>query len=192
MKQSQDRRARRTRALLQKALLTLLQKRRLESIQIKEITELADVSRPAFYLHFESKEDLLLSHIDDLFAKLHEAVFVEGMQEDVTLEMLVMTSFRLWEKEAKAWEVIWQLENKDLLLTRLRHHMASLMDTFAAQPNSTVIKHPMDAHVVDFVTGGVYMLLWRWAGEKVKTPAEQMGQLAYQLTAHTARLPLLF
>lgn len=50
-KQSTDRRARRTRAALQKALLELLQKRRLDSIQIQEITGRAD-SRPAFYLHF--------------------------------------------------------------------------------------------------------------------------------------------
>lgn len=62
------------RVALQKALLALLQKRRLESIQINEITDPADVSRPAFYLHFESKEKLLLSHINDRFAQLHKAI----------------------------------------------------------------------------------------------------------------------
>lgn len=183
---SNDRRARRTRAALQSALLTLLQKRRLESIQIKEITDLADVSRPAFYLHFESKEELLLSHIDDLFAQLHETVFAEvAKHQQVTLELLVMTSFQLWGKEAKAWSVAWQLENKDVLLMRLRQHMATLMATFAATPGSNINQHPlMHDYVVDFVTGGVYMLLRRWIEEGMKPPAEQVGRLAYQLVAH--------
>ncbi|MEZ4728660.1 MAG: TetR/AcrR family transcriptional regulator [Caldilineaceae bacterium] len=183
--QSHDRRARRTRAALQTALLTLLQKRRLESIQIKEITDLADVSRPAFYLHFESKEELLLSHIDDLFAQLHKAVFADLAQsQPVTLETLVITSFQLWGKEAQAWQVALQIENKDLLLTRLRRHMAALMNEFAAYPGSNITQHPMmHDYIVDFVTGGVYMLLRRWAEEGMKTPADQIGRLAYQLVA---------
>lgn len=185
-KLSNDRRARRTRAALQTALLELLQKRRLESIQIKEITDLADVSRPAFYLHFESKEELLLSHIDDLFAQLHKAVFADlAQRQPVTLETLVMTSFQLWGKEAKAWQVALQIENKDLLLIRLRRHMAALMDEFAAYPGSNITQHPiMHDYIVDFMTGGVYMILRRWAEERMKTPAEQIGQLAYRLVAN--------
>lgn len=183
--QSTDRRARRTRALLQKALLELLQKRRMDSIQIKEITDLADVSRPAFYLHFESKEELLLSHIDDLFTQLHQAVFEdEARNPNLTLKSLVMTSFALWGKEAAAWQIALQLENKDLLMTRLRRHMAEIMAEFAAYPNSNITQHPLHEYVVDFVTGGMYMLLRRWASEGMKTSSEQMGELAYQLVAH--------
>lgn len=189
-KQSTDRRARRTRAALQKALLELLQKRRLASIQIQEITDRADVSRPAFYLHFSSKEELLLSHIDDLFAQLHQAVFAEAAnRQPITLEMLVMTSFQLWGKGAQAWSVAWQLENKDLLLIRLRRHMAALMAAFAASPSSNITPHPtLNDYVIDFITGGVYMLLRRWAEEGMKTPVEQVGRLAYHLVAHTGRL----
>ena len=165
--------------------MELLQKRRLDNIQIREITDRADVSRPAFYLHFESKEDLLLSHIDDLFAQLHQAVFEGAAKPNtITLEMLVMRSFKIWGDDAQAWQVISQIENKDLLLARLRRHMAALMAEFAAHPGSNIVQHPLHDYVVDFVTGGVYMLLRRWAAEGMKTPAEQMGQLAYQLVAH--------
>lgn len=184
-KPSTDRRARRTRAALQHALLELLQKRRLETIQIKEITDLADVSRPAFYLHFESKDELLLSYIDDLFAQLHVAVFEEAARRrDVTLQTLVTTSFKIWGAQAQAWQMAFQLENKDLLLSRLRRHMAAMMEAFAAYPGTNITKHALNEYVVDFVTGGVYMLLRRWAREGMKTPAEQMGRLAYQLVAH--------
>ncbi len=185
IKPSNDRRARRTRAQLQHALLELLQKRRLDSIQVKEITDLADVSRPAFYLHFESKEALLLSYIDDLFAQLHTAVFEEATKRsDVTLQTLVTTSFTIWGDQAQAWQAAFQFEDKDLLLLRLRRHMAAVMAAFAAYPGTNVTKHVLDEYVVDFVTGGVYMLLRRWAKEGMKTSAEQMGRLAYELVAH--------
>ncbi|MEL6526896.1 MAG: TetR/AcrR family transcriptional regulator, partial [Chloroflexota bacterium] len=67
-----DRRIGRTRKLLQNALIQLLKEKPLAKIQIKELTELANVSRPAFYKHFETKERLLFSLVDDLFDKIDE------------------------------------------------------------------------------------------------------------------------
>ena len=54
----EDRRVRRTRELLQKALLELLQISDYDVIAIQDITERANVGRTTFYLHYESKEDL--------------------------------------------------------------------------------------------------------------------------------------
>lgn len=62
--------------------------------------------------------------------------------------------------------------------------MATLMAEFANYPGSNITQHPaMHEYVVDFVTGGVYMLLRRWIEEGMKTPVEQIGRLAYQLVA---------
>lgn len=184
-KAGEDRRTRRTRALLQAALLELLQKRKLSDIQIKEIAERADVSRPAFYLHFDSKEALLFSYIDDLFDELHKTVFEEmAKMQNITVKMLVMTSFKLCKDRSQAWQLAMQMENKDLLIARWRQHIANLMRTFAKQPNTQIVEHVLEEYVVDFVTGGVYMLLQRWMKEGLKTPVEQIGQLAYELVEH--------
>ncbi|MCW1966681.1 MAG: TetR/AcrR family transcriptional regulator [Anaerolineae bacterium] len=170
---------------MQAALLELLQKKRLSDIQIKEITELADVSRPAFYLHFYSKEELLFSYIDDLFDELNKTVF-ENMakKQNITLKMLVLTSFKLCKDHAETWQLAMQIENKDMLMLRWRQHIAQLMDTFAKQPGSQITPHEMDSYVKDFVTGGVYMVLQRWIKEGLQTPVEQIGQLAYELVEH--------
>lgn len=109
---------------------------------------------------------------------------------NVNLKTLVMTSFQVWGKEAQAWQVAFQVENKDLLLSRLRRHMVTMMAEFAAYPGSNITQHPLHDYVVDFVTGGVYMLLRRWAEEGMKRSAEQMGELAYHLVAHYGAWPV--
>ena len=92
-KQKVDRRVRRTRALLQNSLLDLLQKKRLAKIQIKEITEHADLSRQAFYLHFDSKEELLFSYLDDVFAQIHQ-VIERHLKTQLTIEAFAVATYR--------------------------------------------------------------------------------------------------
>lgn len=54
-----DLRVRRTRRLLREALLGLLREKRFDTITVQEVTERAQVSRGAFYLHYRDKDDLL-------------------------------------------------------------------------------------------------------------------------------------
>jgi AcrR family transcriptional regulator len=61
-----DRRVRRTRELLQQALIALVRERRYEDITIRDIADRADVARATVYLHYAGK--------DDLFLHCHEAI----------------------------------------------------------------------------------------------------------------------
>jgi AcrR family transcriptional regulator len=57
----QDRRIRRTRALLHEALGSLLRERAYDRITVTQILARAGVSRSTFYIHFRDKDELLLS-----------------------------------------------------------------------------------------------------------------------------------
>jgi AcrR family transcriptional regulator len=54
-----DPRVRRTRQLLQQALLELMQEKRFASVTVQDIAERASVNRATFYAHFADKYDLL-------------------------------------------------------------------------------------------------------------------------------------
>src|SRR5258706_2863778 len=71
IKPSKDLRSRRTRKWLQEALLMLMKEKSFRDIQITEIADRAEVSRPALYLHFHSKEEFLLSHVDAVVEEVH-------------------------------------------------------------------------------------------------------------------------
>jgi AcrR family transcriptional regulator len=63
-----DRRVRRTRALLHDALIELILDRGYDQITVQDILDRADVGRSTFYKHYDSKDQLLLSGLDDLRA----------------------------------------------------------------------------------------------------------------------------
>jgi AcrR family transcriptional regulator len=178
--QPRDRRARRTRRLLQQALLQLLGDEPLSKLTISQIAARADVSRQAFYLHFSSKEELLLSHVDDVFDEIRATV-LPSPARPVGLRELLVTTFAEWAAHADSLGLALQIEDKNHIIERLRVHVADLMDAFAQYGREDVVAHPMHDYVVDFITGGVYMLLRSWSRDGLATPATQMAELAYRL-----------
>jgi AcrR family transcriptional regulator len=180
--QPRDRRVRRTRRLLQQALLELLADEPLSKVTVSQIAARADVSRQAFYLHFRSKEELLLSHVDDVFGQIRAAVLpAPNGRRAVGLQELLATSYTEWARHAASLRLALQIEDKDVLIERMRAHTADVMDAFAQHGREDIIPHPMHEHVVDFVTGGMYMLLRSWTRDGLVTPPAQMAELTYSL-----------
>ena len=61
-----DRRAARTRAMLQQAHLSLILKKDYEAITVDEICKAANVGRSTFYAHYAGKDDLRRSGLENL------------------------------------------------------------------------------------------------------------------------------
>lgn len=57
-----DRRVQRTRELLRSALMQLIDEKGYDAVTIQDITERANLGRTTFYLHYQSKDDLLVDH----------------------------------------------------------------------------------------------------------------------------------
>jgi len=67
---AQDRRIEKTRRALHSALISLMTKKDYREITTQEITDVANVGRSTFYTHFDDKDDLLLSGLQDLRSML--------------------------------------------------------------------------------------------------------------------------
>jgi AcrR family transcriptional regulator len=61
-----DRRVRRTREHLRRALIELVLEKGYQKVTVQDILDRADVGRSTFYAHYQSKDDLLLSGYEDL------------------------------------------------------------------------------------------------------------------------------
>jgi len=178
----QDRRIGRTRKLLQNALIELLKEKPFMKIQIKEIAEVANVSRPSFYQHFETKENLLFSLIDDLFDSIHEKVF-NDIQDNSPAEMhaLLTRYYHQWQLHRE--QVLWvmQVENKDLFIESLRVNMQTLKQRFDEHFPPLEIAKDYEDYLLDFSVGGTYMLLTRWIKGGCKEPPQTMTTLSFML-----------
>src|SRR5881628_2636842 len=69
-----DRRVRRTRESLHKALISLTLEKNYDSITVQEVLDRADVGRSTFYTHFQSMDQLLISGTHELRRTLHTAL----------------------------------------------------------------------------------------------------------------------
>src|SRR5437762_11411651 len=151
--QSNDLRARRTRKWLQDALIGLMKEKSFEDIQITELTERAQVSRPAFYLHFRSKEELLLSHVDIIFHEFHAEVSREIARGNIDRKRFSIMLFQYWERYAETLRLVIQAENPDILLERRREYVRVVIKALAAQTGEPASDPRLREWIVALVAG---------------------------------------
>ena len=102
--QSADRRVLRTRRALRDAMISLLVEQGWDDINIQDLCDRADVGRSTFYMHFQNKEELLVSGLNDLRGALQAQAtssrqraagampFVRGLIEHVYEQRMLFKS----------------------------------------------------------------------------------------------------
>lgn len=73
-KNAADRRIRKTKDQLRQALITLLLKKDLQDITISELTELADINRGTFYLHYRDVTELFRQIEDEVTEEFSRSI----------------------------------------------------------------------------------------------------------------------
>lgn len=180
-----DRRVRRTRRMLSEALLELIREKDYEAITIQDITEQADVHRATFYLHFATKEELLATTLESLFADLGARAKSESGVEEAS-----------FLKETAAGKVMFEhvAENADIYQVLIgkrgvgyvTHHIISYMTTVFEEklendfPNEDDLPIPR-ALVARHLTGSMYALLTWWLENEMPYSVEYMAKVANDL-----------
>jgi AcrR family transcriptional regulator len=77
-----DARVRRTRDALGDALVALIQEKPFDTITVQDVLDRAGVGRSTFYLHFSSKDDLLMSDADEFFERISMALSMHNDTSD--------------------------------------------------------------------------------------------------------------
>jgi AcrR family transcriptional regulator len=129
-----DRRAQRTRELLQKALIELISERGYDVITIQDIVDHAFVGRTTFYQYYNSK--------DDLFMSCHEAIVSEfqsgslyphplSRQELLSPEVpsKMVSAYQHLDEARARLSPIFQGKDGPLILRRMRERSAQEIET---------------------------------------------------------------
>ena len=103
----EDRRVRRTKKLLTQALTELLQKKQVNEITVKELTDLADMNRGTFYMYYRDIFDMLEKIEDELFQNL-DVIALTHEHGDPTQQVkpILLDLFRFIEENQEMCRVL--------------------------------------------------------------------------------------
>jgi AcrR family transcriptional regulator len=180
------RRRMRTRRQLQDAMLELVLEKGFESIVIQEITDRADVGRGTFYFHFDDKEDILWSVVEDRIHLTEQEVMAQfdGELPDQAEFYGYVNMFRHVDHNKSTYQAILGWKGSQEIASRVKAYLVSEtkkdIERFGIYSD---IGQPSDL-TAEIVVGLLVSLAIWW----LETPNEytplQMGEIIYRTLHH--------
>jgi AcrR family transcriptional regulator len=188
-----DPRVRRTRALLQEALRSLLREKRFANISVAEIAERATVNRNTFYAHYQDKHTLLERVLrEDLSRQLCDRFPEKAPLTRANFAAAAAIVIRfLGGLEAACPRTARDAES--LIHPAIQEEIRQLIDAWlpAEGPDSPVRPGSRDT-AVTAISWSLFGCAHRWSRGKRDRPAEELAQeLATMLLPVHARLAVL-
>lgn len=182
-----DRRVRRTNALLVQALTRLLLEKDLKDISVLELTELADINRGTFYLHYKDIYDLyektengILDKFNNIIKK-HQRKTSKGIPFPAVLDALEFLA-----------------ENADICLAILRTNDTAFLSKLIEMNKPKNLdewklvfgegKEGFYEFYYSFITSGCVGVIHSWFMNGMKETPKKMAELIEQMMMSTLGL----
>ena len=177
----EDRRVRRTRRILTQALTELLQRKQVNEITVKELTDLADVNRGTFYLYYKDIRDMIAKIQDDMFRQLN-AIFALHEHEIATEQTkpVLLDLFRFIEENREMCRVLLSPNGDMNFLHRLNEVLREKCLRMYLGSEPAADEKDFD-YRYSFVVYGCAGIIRAWAGRNCPEKPEQMAELTSHL-----------
>ncbi len=179
-KRDSDRRAGRTRTLLEKAHLDVLLKKGYEAMTVRDICDAANVGRSTFYAHYTGKDQLRRSSFEHLRKLLTDRQASAGGSTGTGADQHLAFSLTLFEHAREYRHVYRALvgtRGGAIGLGTIRKILCDLVDAeferiAASRPTET----PREL-MVQYIVGGCMAMLTWWLDRGAKVSPERMDAM---------------
>jgi AcrR family transcriptional regulator len=189
MQNLEDLRVRRTRKLLQKALLDAASEKGFAHVTIRDITDRAMVNRATFYRHYEDKYDLLAQYMEEL-SEMIDSGEGENSLPSQSLPSLdappagLAKLLRHMQANADFYRVMLGKQGDPTFCAQtFRNYIEQgyrrILDNQASQANTSRL--PIDLTVNYLLYAGIGAIVW-WLENDEQCSPEQMASWLYQLS----------
>ncbi len=170
----QDKRSKRTRAWLLATLLELIEEKDYSEISITELTEKADIARQTFYRNYSTKDDILLSKMDEI---------LDGYLNKVQ-ENLEAKNDPYWDFEVT--QLVYVMQGNEALFKALQkaglafQALEKLSELFSKVHMKAQNLQELDEkhqYLVYYLAGGVFMVLNKWFENEMTSSIELLSDL---------------
>lgn len=181
----EDRRVQRTRQLLERALLELIEEYNYERITVQQITDRANLGRATFYLHYHDKEQLLLTTLQKLQEDLTRQL--EPLHPSDLLTEKQTLSEKIFEHVARyshLYQVLLSERGAALARNRLMAYMTRQAEHFVVNPLLEMASEPAvpASFLATYLSGTLYTAITWWLDHQQQKTPEEMGLLVRKLT----------
>lgn len=174
--------------MLRDALFQLIEEKGFESLTVQEILDRANVGRATVYTHFDNKEDLLISGLDQLQETLKQRqreVLTRSFKLEERLLTFSQEVFAHTEKHRYLFRSL-SADRTDVAIQRVWHKM--LLDLVREDVKSTFPnEQPNSDELVHFITGALFGLLMWWFEGSTRISAREMNAIFRQLALPALR-----
>jgi len=171
-----DPRAERSRAWMRAALLALMREKDYHKITVAEITDRAGLSRPTFYLHYKSKDDVLVDHLITEIAHIFDEFSVDIQKTGGTQPGLLATQklFKEVRGYADIFRVVQQIGAERIVRQSLYHSFFAYLQDLARRYRVEMLPevHHLSAQ---FLAASTVGMVFTWLQDDQSPTPEQMG-----------------
>ena len=171
-----DRRVRKTKARLTEVLLTLMKEKEVKDISVKELSDLADINRGTFYLHYRDVYDMLDSVEDELFCQFSEILNRDftAIHED-SLYSVLEDVFSFLYENMQAGQVLMGAHGDLAFINRMKGLVKErILQVWnrSSQPSQNF------DYYYSFLVSGCIGLVEAWLNKDAPEPPKQIAALA--------------
>ena len=186
-KNTEDRRAKRSRRLLKEGLLALMQEKCFKDITARDITERADLNRGTFYLHYPDTRSLLGDIEDDIMAEAQGLVdrHKEEMGEGTSLRPILLPILDYIQEKHAVISVLLRNSNANSFLDKLRNLIYKNSREYAKKRfrfDDTQLDY-----YLSYVSFGILGMLREWTGQGMALSKDQLIAYADELVERSAQ-----
>ena len=191
----EDLRVRRTRKLLQKALLEVASEKGFAHVTVHDIAERAMVNRATFYRHYEDKHDLLRQYMQELSGMIDSQGEASSAEDglDISADSLpagLVNLYRHIQTNREFYRVMLGNQGDPAFCAQsfrdfIERGLRRVLSSQASQTDPG--RPPVDLTVSYLLSAGIGAIVW-WLEQDEPCSPEQMAVWLYQLSMASIRV----
>lgn len=182
-----DPRVRRTRRILQQALISLVLEKEYSAISIRDITNRAEVAYITFFRHYNGIDELLIEVLDEgLSELLRHIATLAGEADDPTNEIEGKLIFEYIKRRSDLFQILLKSQSVTRVRKSVIQNIATIFQNscgFLQRPNSFLTANMASNHMA---TSLLALIEW-WLEHKMSPPPPQMGKIYKALIIDSTR-----
>jgi len=185
--QRQDRRIRKTQRLLKESLLELMEKKDFKNISVKDITELADLNRGTFYLHYADTYSLLQEMETEVLRDFQN--MVNGYRDafkKASLMPVTIPIIQYIEENKKICKILFENSSSNDFVNRF-HTLILKNGTAIIKEQYPNAKDVTLNYFLEFITYGLTGVFKQWLNTDMQQPKEEVAEFVDKVIMGTAK-----